>query len=169
MKLLEDNQIECFYHFTDERNLSSIRKGGLLSWYYCQNHGVDIPNQGGDEMSKSLDARYMLQDYVRLSFCRSHPMAYRLQQKGSKLVLLKIKKEVACFKETSFSTMNATDKLNEHGKNLVHLQKVDFEATKKNYLKSDDENFKPHQAEVMVKTFVPAEYIINLAHPQRLN
>ena len=30
------------------------------------------------------------------------------------------------------------------------------------YVRKDDDDFKPHQAEVMVKTFVPKKYIVNL-------
>ena len=42
------------------------------------------------------------------------------------------------------------------------LEPVDFDATKMHYLRSDDPNFKPHQAEVMVKTFIPLKYIENI-------
>jgi hypothetical protein len=39
---------------------------------------------------------------------------------------------------------------------------VDFDATRMHYLRSDDPKFKLHQAEVMVKTFIPLKYIENI-------
>lgn len=167
--ILMSNGIRCFYHFTDRRNLPSIKRhGGLLSWYYCKEHDIDIPCQGGDTDSEKYDKRYGLEDFVRLSFCSDHPMAYRLKQNGSNLVLLKVKIDVAWFKGTMFSDINAADSRHSHGGDLEDLQKVDFRATQKTYVRKDDEDFKPHQAEVMVKTFIPLEYIINIDSPQQI-
>ena len=92
-------------------------------------------------------------------------MAYRLQQQGIPLVLLKIDIEVATWKDTKFSNINAADSNHSHGGNISDLRKVDFEAVKRNYVSRDDDDFKTHQAEVMVKTFIPAKYIINLDSP----
>ena len=162
-QVLDDNHVRYLYHFTDVRNISSIKKhGGLLSWHYCHTHGITIPCQGGDYDSRELDKKYGLEDYVRLSFCDDHPMAYRLKQSGCNIVILRIKVDVALLKYTQFSNMNAADKRHTHGKNLSHLQMVDFDATRMHYLRSDDPNFKPHQAEVMVKTFIPLKYIENI-------
>ncbi|MBQ9510076.1 MAG: hypothetical protein IJR53_11745 [Bacteroidales bacterium] len=45
LTILHDNGITCLYHFTDERNLQSIKEqGGLLSWAYCENNGIKIVN-----------------------------------------------------------------------------------------------------------------------------
>lgn len=95
-------------------------------------------------------------------------MAYRLKQNGSNLVLLKVKIDVAWFKGTMFSDINAADSRHSHGGDLEDLQKVDFRATQKTYVRKDDEDFKPHQAEVMVKTFIPLDYIINIDNPQSI-
>ena len=162
-QVLDDNEVRCLYHFTDKRNIPSIKiHGGLFSWYYCHTHNITIPCQGGDEESQNLDRKYGLEDFVRLSFCDNHPMAYRLRQANSDIVILKIKIDVAFLKNTLFSDMNAADKRHTHGATLEDLLNVDFEATKMHYLKSSDSRFKAHQAEVMVKTFIPKEYILNL-------
>lgn len=162
-QVLDENGVRYLYHFTDIRNISSIKRhGGLLSWYYCKTHDITIPCQGGDYDSRELDKKYGLEDYVRLSFCDDHPMAYRLKQSGSNIVILRVKVDVALLKDTQFSDMNAADKRHTHGKRLEHLQKVDFDATRMHYLRSDDPNFKLHQAEVMVKTFIPLKYIENI-------
>lgn len=89
-------------------------------------------------------------------------MAYRLEQSGSDIIILKIKIDVALLKHTLFSDINAADKLHTHGGSLKDLNKVNFNATKRHYISRSDEDFKPHQAEVMVKTFVPLKYIINI-------
>ena len=161
--VLDENGVRFLYHFTDVRNIPSIKRhGGLYSWFYCHTHNITIPCQGGDYDSRELDKKYGLEDYVRLSFCDDHPMAYRLKQSGSNIKILNIKADVALLKDVQFSDMNAADKRHSHGKTLGHLQMVDFEATKMHYLRSDDPNFKPHQAEVMVKTFIPLKYIVNI-------
>lgn len=162
-QVLVNNGIRYLYHFTDRRNIPSIKRhGGLFSWHYCKNNNINIPCQGGDYDSRELDKKYGLQDYVRLSFCDDHPMAYRLQQSGSDIEILRIKIDVALLKGTLFSDINAADKLHTHGGRLEDLQRVNFKATKRHYVPKNDEDFKPHQAEVMVKTFVPLKYIENI-------
>lgn len=162
-QVLVSNGISYLYHFTDTRNIPSIKRhGGLFSWYYCKNNNINIPCQGGDYDSRELDKKYGLQDYVRLSFCDDHPMAYRLQQSGSDIIVLRIQIDVALLKGTLFSDINAADKLHTHGGSLEDLKRVNFAATKRHYISRNDEDFKPHQAEVMVKTFVPLKYIENI-------
>ena len=163
---LSKQRIKCFYHFTDERNLESIRNyGGLISWYSCSRHNIDIPSAGGDMDSHRLDVRYQLHDYVRLSFCDDHPMSYRLKTEGKRIVLLKIQTDVALWKDTLFSDINAADKNHSHGGSLTDLQKVNFTAVKRNFVRRDDADFKYHQAEVLVKTAIPKELILNLDNP----
>lgn len=162
--------VRYFYHFTDENNLQSIKKyGGLYSWHYLKHNDIKIPNSGGDSLSKQLDMKYGLQDYVRLSFCDDHPMAYRLRQSGARLVLLKIRIDVAGFRETKFSDINATDAGHHHGGEYEDLRRVDIRATQLSYVSKTDPEFKPHQAECMVKTFLPIEYIENINNPQRMH
>ena len=162
-RILDNNDIQYLYHFTDKRNISSIKlHGGLYSWHYCSMNNITIPCQGGDYDSRELDKKYGLEDYVRLSFCDDHPMAYRLKQSGSDIVILKIMVDVALLKNTLFSDMNAADKLHTHGGDLEDLNRVNFAATKRHYISKTDEDFKSHQAEVMVKTFVPLKYIVNI-------
>lgn len=167
LKILKENGVVYLYHFTDRRNLESIRQhGGLFSWQTCLNKGINIPYAGGDGNSRLLDRRHGLQDYVRLSLCDDHPMMWRLKQMGYDLVLLKIKVDAAVLRDTLFSDMNATDNQHSHGGSLQDLKKIRFSATKRRYVSRDDADFKYHQAEVMVKTFIPAEYIVNLDYPQ---
>lgn len=169
LEYLKRKGITCFYHFTDEQNIASIRRlGGLFSWYYCKNNDIIIPNAGGSSDSRALDTLHGLQDYVRLSFCSDHPMQYRLQRAGAKLVLLKIKIDVAAFKDTQFSNMNAAANAVQHGASFEDLERVNIYAVKSTFVSKTDDIFHEHQAECMVKTFIPIEYISNIDHPQRL-
>lgn len=165
-QILKNNGVRCFYHFTDKRNIISIKKvGGLLSWHYCKSNNIQIPYQGGDVDSENLDKLHGLEDFVRLSFCDDHPMAWRLKKGGYELVLLKVEIDVAWMKDTLFSNMNATDNLHSHGGEISDLQKIKFNATKRHYVSRSDDDFKYHQAEVMVKTFIPVKYIMNIDNP----
>lgn len=166
LQYLKSNGIRCFYHFTDINNVASIKKyGGLFSWEYCKKNGIEIPYPGGDETSRSLDMRHGLQDYVRLSFCNDHPMTYRLKQNGRQLVLLRIGLKAAVLRNTLFSNMNATDNEHSSGPRMLDLQKVNMDAVKETFVRRDSEYFKPHQAEVLVKTFVPLDLIENIDNP----
>ena len=167
---LLDNGIRCLYHFTDKKNLDSIKtKGGLYSWKYLLDHDILIPRQGGDDWSMQADSRFGLADYVRLSFCNDHPMIYRLQQDGYDLVLLKIKLTVALLEQTKFSTINAADSLSHTiGTSFSDLKAVNLQATQQHFVRKDSDIFKQHQAEVLVKTFIPIEYIMNINNPIEL-
>lgn len=157
---LKENDVRWFYHFTDIRNLPSIiKRGGLYSWYYCVNNGITVPSPGGSELSRSLDMYHGLEDYVRLSFCSDHPMKFGLERNGAKLIQLKIKIDVAGLENAMFSDMNATSNRHLHGPELEDLKRVNLYATKQRYVRRDSLYFEEHQAEVMIKTFVPLKYI----------
>lgn len=161
LSLLQQHNIHCLYHFTAYENLSSIvQGGGLFSWWFCQQNRIMIPNAGGDELSHNLDLRHNLQDYVRLSFCDDHPMQYRLKQQGVNLALLKIDLRAALLESTLFSDKNAAASDVRIGGDLNFLSNcVDLDATQEHYVKKDSPIFKQHQAEILVKTFVPLQYI----------
>lgn len=92
-------------------------------------------------------------------------MAFRLQEEGADLVLLKINTDVATLKDTLFSDINATDNNHHHGGKLDDLKRVDIQATKQTYVSKESPFFKKHQAEVLVKTHIPLDSIINLDNP----
>lgn len=163
LRLLRNNSIRYLYHFTSIKNIPSIKKnGGLYSWDYMERHGISIPVAGGDSMSRRLDMKYNLQDFVRLSFCSDHPMAHRLRVSGENIVLLMIDIRAAAFSGAQYSDMNAADSRHHHGPDFSDLERVDFSAVKRTYVSSSDPDFKTHQAEVMVRTHIPSEFILNL-------
>ncbi len=171
-KYLDRRNVKYLYHFTERSNLESIRtNGGLFSWKYSEEHDIVVPKPGGSCLSRELDELYGLEDYVRLSFTRNHPMVYRLKtEERYRMVLLVIKAEVALLKYTMFSDMNAADKGHTHGDSLKHLKNVKLYETNRepeDYLTIGGSK-KYWQAEVLVKTFVPLEYIVNIDKPRPL-
>ncbi|HEY9766729.1 MAG TPA: DarT ssDNA thymidine ADP-ribosyltransferase family protein, partial [Chroococcales cyanobacterium] len=132
--LLREKSIRKVYHFTDEGNLESIlRHGGLFSWYYCDRNGIEITFPGGDQLSRKLDQGKGLQDFVRLSFTRDHPMLYIAKKEGRIIrpVLLEIDLAVLSFKETLFSDINAAAGAAIIGDKFDDLERVDFHLFEK--------------------------------------
>lgn len=163
LKLLKENGIEYFYHFTSKRNLESIKKhGGLYSWKELEKRGINAPFIGGsgdNGLSHNLDLKAGLADYVRLSFCKDHPMSFRHKQNGEPIVLLAIDITVATQPNTKFSNINATDNMCTVAEGLEGLKLVDFNAVKRTHVSRDDSDFKLHQAEILVKNHIPIKYI----------
>lgn len=168
---LMENGVQYFYHFTEASNIPLIKqRKGLFSWFYLESHGMKIPHPGGDQLSRNLDKDKGLEDYVRLSLCKSHPMAYRHYQENNgqvQMVLLKIKIDVAKFDTTLFTNINAADKKAKIGDNFDFIEKsFDFDAIGLDWCYGDDPRFKKRQAEVLVKTYIPIKYIVNLDNPE---
>lgn len=171
IRILQDNEVQCLYHFTDYLNLKSIRRlGGLYSWWSMKQKGLTIPCPGGGELSRSLDSQRNLEDYVRLSFTRNHPMMYAAKSEGriETPCILKIKIDAAALRGTKYSNKNATIKREpvNVGDTLDDLKQIHFETVlQSNHFNLEDDEISFYQAEVLVKSFLPAEYIINLDSP----
>lgn len=173
VQFLLNNGIRYLYHFTEESNLPLIKsRKGLYSWSYLVSHNMKIPSPGGNDMSRRLDWDKGLEDYVRLSLCKSHPMAFRIYQESegrANLVLLRIKLDVTMFESTRFSNVNATDNRAKTGTDLEFIQdNLDFEAIALDWCWGRDPRHKTRQAEVLVKTFIPSRFIVNLDHPEKM-
>lgn len=69
------------FHFTDSRNIDSIREHGLLPTDHIVLRGLNVVT-GGDEDSLGIDRHKGLDRFVRLSFCRQHPMSHVARQSG---------------------------------------------------------------------------------------
>ena len=178
--VLDQNGITTLYHFTDRDNLESIIKnGGLYSWSDCEQKGIKISKPGGGALSRQLDMKDNLQDYVRVSFTAQHPMMYVAMNEGriSNPVILEIDPEVALLDGTLYADRNATRSGANVGGKTDDLKKVHFKSLKARKHFDLDEDEQPfYQAEVLVKNFIPLEYIKNIgnfgipmpAQPQKL-
>ena len=96
------------YHFTDSRNIPSIRRYGLLSWKRLVEKNINHW-PASSENSRWLDSRSNLQDYIRLCKQPSHPMAHKAIQEGriQDFVWLEIDDVVTNWRATLYSSDNA--------------------------------------------------------------
>ena len=88
-------QFNHFYHFTDKKNLDSIRARGLLCTRELRRLGI-FANvvTGGDATSLASDAQNGIDQFVCLCFTTSHPTCYRASQRGVDPVYLWIDPDV---------------------------------------------------------------------------
>jgi hypothetical protein len=116
-------------------------------------------------LSRQLDCQYGLQDYVRVSFTEKHPMMFFSKKEGriQNPVILKISLDVAYFANTRFANMNATKTGHRQGVSLDDLKAIHFETVKlQNHFDLDDSEKSYYQAELLIKTWIPIEYITNI-------
>lgn len=73
-------QIGALYHFTDTRNLPSIRQHGLLSWSQLHERGIVPSAPGGNQWSHDADRRHGLDRFVHLCLMNEHPMEFVAKQ-----------------------------------------------------------------------------------------
>ncbi|RHE43771.1 DUF4433 domain-containing protein [Bacteroides stercoris] len=166
--IIEEKGIKKLYHFTDRDNLESIIKnGGLYSWADCDEKGISILKPGGGDLSRSLDARDGLQHYVRVSFVKDHPMMFVAmnEQRISNPVVLEIDPEVVWWQDSLYCNKNVTRNDASYGGDVEHLKQVHFDTVLKNrYFDLAEEERPFYNAEVMVKNFIPIQYITNIGN-----
>lgn len=166
--IIEEKGIKKLYHFTDRDNLESIIKnGGLYSWADCDEKGISILKPGGGDLSRSLDARDGLQHYVRVSFVKDHPMMFVAmnEHRISNPVVLEIDPEVVWWQDSLYCNKNVTRNDANYGGSVEHFKQVHFDTVLKNrYFDLAEEERPFYNAEVMVKTFIPIQYITNIGN-----
>ena len=165
-ELITKEKITKLYHFTDKDNLKSIRDNkGLFSWKSCENYKIKILKPGGNVLSRNRDAYQGLEDYVRLSYNNDHPMMYRAlkDRRISNPVILEINPDVMLLETTQFSDMNATRNNFNVGSMIQDLKKVNFSIAKNGkYLELADHQKPYYQAEILVYSHIPLNYILNI-------
>ncbi|WP_404416594.1 DarT ssDNA thymidine ADP-ribosyltransferase family protein [Brevundimonas vesicularis] len=158
----------CFYHFTDDRNLPSIREHGLLSMARLRQSGVIVAAPGGNEWSSEADRRSGMDQYVHLSFLDSHPMEYLAKQEGRIIQskLLKIRPDIIHMDGVRVS-LEVSNKAGVVIKPAADaLDDIDLEViyTRTNW--KDEAIQKRLKAarlrEILVPDHVPVEYIMNI-------
>ncbi|RAI38429.1 DarT ssDNA thymidine ADP-ribosyltransferase family protein [Rhodoplanes roseus] len=66
-----------FFHFTDTRNIPSIKQHGLLSMKEIKGRNINVPAPGGNQWSLDADQACGMDQYVHLTFKPGHPMERR--------------------------------------------------------------------------------------------
>lgn len=163
-EIVKEHRIESLYHFTDSRNLASIKRhGGLFSWWQCARQGIRITAPGGTKGSWERDRKNDLQDYVRLSFNNNQPMMHVASRYGrvQDIKILEIDPSIIYREATLFSDVNANDAEAHVGISLKSFERVRFPiATASRWVRNQEKRF--FQAEVLVNRHVPLDLIKNL-------
>lgn len=120
-------------------------------------------------LTRDIDAKMNLEDYVRTSFCSRLPKIKERQAEGAELVLLKIDPVVALFDDTLYTDIEATQPNLNCGGEIEDLRRVNIQATKKVLSRPDDDDYWQRQAEVLIKGFIPLQYILNVNSPEILD
>lgn len=157
LKFLKDQGITHLYHFTDRRNLRSIRMHGLMSWKELEKNDVEAIH-GGNRVSKDLDERAGLQDYVRLSFTPKHPMMFVCKKDGriKDPIVIQIPIDVCASEGTRFCDINAACNEARVGLSAHEVfEDFDFEIFNKSYFNLDKSEKKHFQAEVLLRKRIP--------------
>lgn len=97
------------FHFTDTRNLPSIRQSGLLSWAELVRRGIVPEAPGGNDLSHRLDVRKGTADDVHLCLFDDHGMLANARDDGriSESVFLHIDPAVLMAEGVRFTDDNA--------------------------------------------------------------
>ena len=169
-KYLLANGIQFLYHFTEKQKIQSIIKyGGLFSYKRAFDESIAMPVREDMALTRDIDAKLGLEDYVRTSFCPRLPKIKERQAEGAELVLLKIDLDVALFEATLYADMEATQPDMKYGADFDDLKKVNLSATQKEVSQPEDNDYWQRQAEVLIKGFIPVKYIININSPEILD
>ena len=76
-------RITLLYHFTDRRNLPSIRKhGGLYPATKLAKKQIEVPAPGGNDWSRDADGMKGVDAYIHVCFRATHPMEYVARAEG---------------------------------------------------------------------------------------
>jgi hypothetical protein len=161
------DKIPRLYHFTDRRNLDSIRHGGgLRPLRDLRRRGVAIPAPGGNQWSHDADEMVGVDRYVHLCFRPVHPMAYIARQDGRIIdtVFLEISPHVLQIEGVLFTP----DVSNKSGVMAIPIAQsvIDYEVlyTRTNWL---DPAIKQRldqaeKCEVLVPSRIPLDWIRNI-------
>jgi hypothetical protein len=164
------DQIRSLFHFTDTRNLTSIReRGGLYSWQRLQEMGVVVDVPGGNDWSHDADALKGLDTYVHLCLRANHPMEYIARCREGRIersLFLEIDRSVLDFDGVLF-TEDVSNKRGVETRTLDEAEElIDFDVIDGNIDYQDQDHLarlrQVEKCEILVPDFIPIELIRNL-------
>lgn len=100
------------YHFTDTRNIESIRRlNGLYPLATLRGQGIEIPAPGGNQWSIDADAMKGVDRFVHLCFFDEHPMEFIARRDGhiQTTRFLSVDPRILCLGETRI-TLDVSNK-----------------------------------------------------------
>jgi len=164
-------RIPSLFHFTDRRNLRTIRKlGGLYPLATLRAMNVDIPAPGGNQWSHDADEMKGMDKYVHLCFRPTHPMEFRAREEGRIVdsIFLAVHPDILLWDGVRFSPDVSNKSGVQHYAVLEALDQIDYEVL---YTRTDWREASVQQrlqqaekCEVLVPRVIPLEMIRNLPH-----
>jgi ssDNA thymidine ADP-ribosyltransferase, DarT len=163
------DQIPRLYHFTDRRNLDSIRaQDGLRPLSELVERKVNILAPGGNQWSRDADEPKGMGRYVHLCFRSNHPMEYAARQDGriGDSIFLEIHPSVMQFPNVMF-TPDVSNKAGVQALPIANaVDLIDFEVL---YTRTDWSDQAIQQRlkqvekyEVLVPCHIPLTHIRNI-------
>jgi hypothetical protein len=161
--------ITLLYHFTDRRNLQSIREhGGLYPMTKLRKKSIKVVAPGGNEWSQDADGIKGVDAYVHLCFRNNHPMEYLARKEGriGDTIFLQIHPDVLNWDGVLFTD----DVANKSGVETQTIEEareiIDFEVlyTRTNWSdpKIQARLQQAEKYEILVPKKIPLEMIRNL-------
>lgn len=161
--IIKRENIHSLYHFTDFRNISSIKSCGyILSQKEIASNKIKVVYASGHG-SRAKDASNGLSDFVRLSFVKNHPMMHTaMTVYGIKPKVLEINPVVMLLPDVLIADQNALKSEAKIGSSAFFLENLHFQLFKSNYLSLQDELSRSYyQAEILVPKKIGNEMIMN--------
>jgi hypothetical protein len=153
---------KSLYHFTDKRNLESIREYGILSMRSLREREIKT-HPGGNQISLEADTRFGMDGYVHMSFRDRHHMIVHAKERGQSIVELEIKPEAILLPNAAITL----DVANKGGVIPLPVDEavlqMDLDPILK-YMDWKDPEIKPRiqttsRYELIVPNHLPVEYI----------
>lgn len=161
--IMDQKGIGKLYHFTDASNIESIKRYGLVSNHTLNELNLHV-KYSSTLSSREADAKMGLDDFVRLSFVRTHPMMYTaMTSQCIHPVIIEINPLIALMPQVYFSDKNALKIGANIGDTYADLNKVRFDIVlgSKAYYNLSLEEKRLYQAEILVKERIGPEFILN--------
>lgn len=161
--------VTTLYHFTDRRNLPSVRElGGLFSFAKLKEKQVAAIHPGGNDWSQDADKRCGMDQYVHLCFRPTHPMEFlaREAKRIEESIFLQVHPAVLKWEGVMYSAGVS----NKSGVQLYTIDEakkhIDFEVL---FTYTDwrnpaikDRLLNAEKCEVLVPNYIPLEFIRNI-------
>ena len=166
--LLKKYNCDTLYHFTERKNVESIKNnGGLFSLEKINAMQLKDVSYISNEWSQDADRFKGIDSYVHLCFSQGeHPMAFNAIENGKDIVWIKINSEVLNFDGVLYTN----DIANKSGviplDNEAAKENLDIEGIFKFLPFTEEGNWErkvaTYKYEILIPNFVPLSYIRNL-------